>query len=40
MTRYCNAMPCERCHELLFEALVLVSVFALATVAKVLPLIG
>ncbi len=40
MSRYCNAMPCAQCSELLFEAFVLVSIFGLATFAKVMPLIA
>jgi len=40
MTRYCNALPCEQCHELLLELLVLMSIFGLAIFAKVMPLIA
>ncbi|MGO8953195.1 MAG: hypothetical protein ACLPWS_15735 [Rhodomicrobium sp.] len=40
MTRFCDKMPCERCHELLFELFVSMSIFGLAIVAKVMPLIA
>jgi hypothetical protein len=38
MTRFCDAMPCKRCHVLLVEMLVLLAIFGLTVAAKVMPL--
>ncbi len=40
MKRFCDKMPCHRCTEMIAEFMFLIIVFALAVVAKFIPLIG